>query len=150
MCVEAWGASGLTKRKLMLHNDMILLVQLSKKGTPTAKGIKPSRAVWGGSVLRCQGAEQSPALPRPTHKWDHELQPQLQPDPLWLPPWHQRWLGPAGVFPPGSQRPRGCRGHPHLPFLRRPKLPAPWKVLGVWKRQLPPRWKWEGDDAEPQ
>lgn len=45
----------------MLHNDTILLVQLSEKGTPTAKGIKPSRAVWGGSVLWCQGAEQSPA-----------------------------------------------------------------------------------------
>lgn len=53
----------MTKRKHRLHNDRILLVQLSEKGTPTAKGIKPSKAVWGGSVLQCQGAEQSPALP---------------------------------------------------------------------------------------
>lgn len=48
----------------MLHNDMILLVQLSEKGTPTAKGIKASGAVWGSAVLWCQGVEQSPALPQ--------------------------------------------------------------------------------------
>ena len=35
----------------MLHNDRILSVQLSEEGTPTAKGIKPSGAVWGSSVL---------------------------------------------------------------------------------------------------
>ena len=54
----------MTKRKHVLHNDRILSVQLSEEGTPTAKGIKPSGAVWGGSVLWCQGVDQSPVLPQ--------------------------------------------------------------------------------------
>ena len=43
---------------------MVEEIQLSEEGTPTAKGIKPSGAVWGGSVLWCQGVDQSPVLPQ--------------------------------------------------------------------------------------
>lgn len=122
------GTSGLTKRKHMLHNYTILLVQLSEEGTPTTKGIKSSKAVQGSSVLWCQGVKQRPAVP---HGWDHDLQTQLPPDPLGLPPRCQGQPGQAGELAQSSQRPWGSRRCPNLPFLHLSKLPVPWRVMGV-------------------
>lgn len=80
-CVKARGALGLTKRKHVLHNDRILSGTAVRRNSHS----KRHKAIWGslGQLsFVVPGVDQSPV---PRHRWNHEFQPELQPEQLQVP-----------------------------------------------------------------